>query len=134
LHQLASDKGAQGVGDGLVGGLVMMGEMAGSLDDVLGRGLDSLPPIAGFAESCYCSGHALPIDRLLDIESALEGPEDLFGVVGKLPGLRVLGVADYGEGFFGEAFFGLFPGDGFFDFGHCCSFGRVRDLPLLLCS
>ena len=95
------NKGAQGVGDGLVGLLIMIGQVAGGLDDILGRGLDSLPPISASAQGCDGYGHSLPVHGLLDIEAPLKGPEDIFGMVGKLPGLRILGVADYGEGFFG---------------------------------
>src|SRR3972149_5886265 len=95
------NKGAQGVGDGLTGCLIMPGQVPGGLDDVLGLGLDSLPPVTASTQRGDGCRHAVPVYGLLDIEPALESSHDGLGVVGELPGLRILGVADDSEGFFG---------------------------------
>ena len=90
--------------------------MPGGLDDGLSGDPDPLPAVTTSAQGGDGCGHSVPVHGLLDIETALESSEDGLGMVGELPGLRIVRVADDGEGLFGESLLRDFFFDGFFYF------------------
>ena len=102
-----SNQGGQGVGDGPPGLFIMPGQMASGSDNILLGSLDPLPSVTAGAQGCHGCRHAVPVHSLLDIEPSLKKPEDSFGMMGKLPGLGVLCVANNGEGLSGEPLLGL---------------------------
>lgn len=65
--------------------------MSGCLDDILRVGLDSLPAVSPSTQSGYRCGHSVPVNGLFDVEPTLQGSKDGFGMMGKLPGLGVVG-------------------------------------------
>ena len=67
-------------------------------EELLRRSLHAAPAVAARRERRYGGGHAVPVQRPLDVEAALKGAEDGPRVVRQLPGGGIAGVADDGEG------------------------------------